>query len=1000
MSEQPILRVNAPQSSVSIQAPLRLRASRLTRIALSVTLLGGIALSSITGTGLFPLKNAGNLLASSAFADEITPHITQYTLPTGQNLFIKVDHSRPIVTIDTWVKTGSVNETPPINGVSHFLEHLLFKGTDTYKAGQIDRMLEARGSEFNAATSDDFTHFYITSATPYFSEALKLHADMMVNAAVPETELKPERKVVQEEINRANDNPDRLLYIEMAKLMYGTHGYGYDTLGPKENIATIPREKIMDYYHYWYQPKNFNTVVVGDVDPEQVKAMIEKAFPGPSYQMPQNYSHPTVGAVQPPSGLQVKVVENPNITQAYIGIGLLGPAQQVPDDVYALDIATLVLGSGKSSRLYDALVEKNSLATSVDAGNNTQKYAGLVLVNAEAKPDNRMKVVQGILKQLESLRQKGITQEELDKAKTQYLKAFVFENETTDGTSSSIGYNVTIGSLDDYLNHVANVRKVTLEQVQTALNKYLDLNKAVLVELLPATLKADPVKEKADLTDALNKSIAALNTTPPELGNKTEDNGSLKQTHGATAAEAAKSDDADSTAPQKKVLPNGLTLIMQPLKDSQTVAVKVFAHGGDGVETKPGLASLMASTMMQGTHSRSAEAISQELESKGMSLSVSSDDDYVELTGNAIEEDFGSLFNVLEDVLSDPTFTDAQINKKKTQIKQAIDASRDTPSAVAFENLTLALYPHHPYGNQGKRVEAALPGISRSDVENYYHRIMVPSNMIVSLVGHFDPATATNYFASLKAPTATTPTAKKPAPIVIAPVPAIPKDVVVTEEKPSLSATWMALGWLAPPIRDQKDYAALKVMNTMIGTGMTSRLFVDLREKQGLAYVVGSMYPSRKEKSRFVLYIGTDPVNTDKVKAGFKDEIERIRTVAVTEDELKTAKSKLIGGFALAHDTNVNQAYYLGLYETIGVGFGFDRTYPDLINKVTAADIQRVANTYLGGPSVFSIIQPGKTATASKKEADEPAKPITPTLKNPPKNPPHGPAKASISPKH
>ncbi len=634
-------------------------------------------------------------LAPFALAESITPQVIEYKLPTGQTLYIKEDHSQPIVTIDTWVKTGSVNESDKINGVSHFLEHLLFKGTDQYKPGEIDRLLEARGSQFNAATSDDFTHYYITTATPYFEESLKLHANMMLNAAIPDGELPQERKVVQEEINRANDNPDRQLYVELAKLMYGTHGYSYDTLGPKENIANIPRESILSYYHYWYQPQNFNTIVVGDVNPEQVKKLVSQVFPAPPFQAPKGYKAPTVGPVQAPQVTQSKVLDNPNISQAYLALGFLGPAQQNPEEVYALDIAMLALGSGKSSRLYRALKEQKPLATSVSSGNYTQKYSGLVVINAEAKPENREAVKQEILGQLRTLKAQGITQDELNKAKTQYIKDFVFENESTSGTASSIGYNVTIGSLQDYQNHVSNVEKVTLDKVQAALNHYLDFNKAVMVELLPESLKANQKTE--------NDANLAL----------------LKETAQPAAVTAKPATQSESVAITKTVLPNGITFLSKPRKDSATVALKIFVKGGQGVETIPGTAALVSSLLMQGTQSRTAEQISRELESKGMALSVSADEDFIEITGNAIQEDLGELFTVLKDVLNHPVFAPNEITKKKEQLRQAIEANRDNPSAVAFENLSLALYPNHPYGNEGKRVEANLNKISRQDLLDY-----------------------------------------------------------------------------------------------------------------------------------------------------------------------------------------------------------------------------------------------------------------------------------------
>ncbi len=880
----------------------------------------------------------GGWWINPAQADSVIPKVETYTLPTGQTLYIKEDHSQPIVTIDTWVKTGSVNETDKINGVSHFLEHLLFKGTAQYKPGVIDRLLESKGSQFNAATSDDFTHYYITTATPYFQETLKLHADMLLNAAIPASELPQERKVVQEEINRANDNPDRQLYTELAKLMYGQHGYAYDTLGPKENIATIPRDSILEYYHYWYQPQNFNTIIVGDVNPEEAKKLVTEAFPKPPFLAPKNYQPPQIGLVQPPSAPQAKVLENPSITQTYFALGFLGPAQQKPDDVYALDIALLALGNGKSSRLYQALRETKPLANSVSAGNYTQKYSGLIVINAEAKPENRTAVKQEILKQLKQLKAHGITQAELAKAKNQYIKDFVFENESTDGTASSIGYNVTIGSLQDYLDHVSNVEKVTLDQVKDALNRYLNFNQAVMVELLPSSLKAN-LKTESSADVALLQTAESFPIVPSALTPK--------------ATEAIETAEADSTI-EKKTLSNGMTLISKPRKNSATVAIKLFIKGGQGVETTPGTASLVSALMMQGTPSRSAEAISRELESKGMSLTVSADDDFIEITGSAIREDLGELFAVLKDVLRNPLFAQDEISKKKEQIHQALAASRDNPSSLAFENLTTALYPHHPYGNEGKRVESSLDAITRQDLLDYYHLYFVPQNMVASVVGNFDQATLQNYLTSLYESC----TSCQRSLVSTSPVPALTESRTVTEEKPQLSATWLAQGWLVPPIRDQKDYVALKVLNSLLGTGMSSRLFVDLREKQGLAYVVGSLLPSREEKSRFVAYIGTDPANLSKVQNGFNHEITRLQNELVPDKELAEAKSKLRGSFSLAHNTNINQAYYLGFYEVVGAGYEFDKTYPALIEQVTPQDIQRVAKMVFSGPSVLSIVKP------------------------------------------
>lgn len=889
------------------------------------------------------------LLPSPAlvFAQAVTPRIVTYELPTGQMLYIKEDRSQPIVTIDTWVKTGSVNETERINGVSHFLEHLLFKGTEKYGTGEIDRILESRGAEFNAATSDDFTHYYITTATPYWEEAVSLHADMLLNATIPVPELTRERKVVQEEINRATDNPQRQMFIAMNELLYGNHGYALDTLGPKETIGSVPREDILAYYHYWYQPENFNTVIVGDVDPERVKQVVAQAFPKPPFTAPKQYTPPPVGKPTPPAKPQSKAMTNPNVSQAYFALAMLGPSLENPKDAYALDIAMLALGSGKSSRLYQALREQKPLATSVSAGNYTQKHSGLLFVTAEMQPGNREAVKQEIMTQLKRLKAQGITEEELKKAKTQYLNNFIFENETTDGVAQSIGYHVTLGSLQSYLDHVSNVEGVTLDQVDAALEQYLDFDSAVAVELMPnADAKALAAAERANLA-LLQKA-----SQPEPAGTRNQ-----------PSADEAK---APITI-TRTVLPNGLTLISKPLDDSATVAVKVFVKGGIGAEFVPGTATMTASTLMQGTAARSAEAISRELERRGMSLAVSADEDYIEVSGAAIQKDLGELLVILQDVLTRPAFEQAEIDKKKEQLRQAIAANRDTPSSIAFENLSLALYPMHPYGNVGKRVEDHLNLVTRQEILDYYHRYFQPENMVVTVVGNFDPAMVQNTFHALypasmqkpcPSPATGEPRAQDAASAGVPEVPPLEEEKVVEAVKSQLAAVWMAQGWLAPAIDSVDDYVALKVLNSLVGAGMSSRLFVDLREKQGLAYVVGSFFPTRQEDSRFVMYIGTDPVNTDKVRAGFTDEIKRLQAEAITERELAEAKSKLIGSYALSHDTNSTQAFYLGLYETLGAGYGFDRRYPELIEQVTADDIQRVAKKYFSRPGVVSIVKP------------------------------------------
>lgn len=886
-------------------------------------------------------------MAQTATSAEVHAEIHTYVLPSGQHLYVKEDHDQPIVTLDTWVTTGSVNEVTTNNGVSHFLEHLIFKGTDEYKTGEIDRLLESKGAKFNAATSDDFTHYYITTATPYFEEALKLHASMLNRATIPVDELNRERKVVQEEINRATDNPNHKRFDALSKLLYGNHGYGLDTLGPKSNIANIPREAILGYYQHWYQPKNFHTVIVGDVNPEQVKVWVEKLFSSTASATTGTALTEKVGQYTPPvvnapvfgSVPKTKVIIDPSVTQSYLTLGIPGPSIEQREDVFPLDVAMNVLGAGKSSRLYSVLHEEKPMVLSVSSGNMTQKYSGILFVDAEMKPENRAAVKDEILKQLNRLKKEGVTPEELTKAKTQAIKDFIFHNEATEGVANTIGYNVSIGKLTDYTDYVNNIQKVTQADVIKALNTYLDFKKAILVELLPPT-KTPVAKLESDNLKWLSSANKSTSSPTPKPSTS-----NLAIVNKAT--------------PQKEVLANGLTLITKPLKDSNTVAFKIFVKGGQSVEPTPGLSSLTADLLMTETQGRTRSQINEELEARGMNLSVDSHEDYIEVSATSISEDFGELFVILQDVLKNPTFNPTELEKQKTLLRQSILANQDNPSSIAMENFTDGVYPNHPYGNVGKRIEPHLKDISQESVRAFYQSQFQPQNMIVSVVGNFDPNTVKNYLKSampalaMSANNSPSNATAKPL-LSLAP---ITKQTVIDEHKPIKGATWIVKGWQVPAIGN-RDYAALKILNSYLGTGMSSQLFVNLREKQGLAYVVSSAYPTLAQAGHFFMFIGTDPKNRETVLKGFETEIDQLKTTAISPEALKAAKDKMIGGFALAHETNANQAFYLGFYETMGVGYQFDAQYPSLLEKVTSADIQKVAQTYFSQPNVLSIVSP------------------------------------------
>ena len=292
-----------------------------------------------------------------------------FKLDNGHTVIIKEVHDNPIVTIDTWIKTGSINENDKNNGVAHFLEHLFFKGTKKYPTGQFDRILESKGAVTNAATSKDFTHYYITIPSRYFMTAMELHADMLLHPLIPRKELEKERKVVLEEIAKTQDSTESRLYEQMNEKFYSIHPYKRKVIGTKQVIETIPREEILEFYNQWYRPSNMITVVVGDVNTQDALNMVKKEFVMeekekvklPDYKMDKNIEK------------QQEIITKDNVKTGYLMIGFRGVKAADKKEQYALDVLATILGDGRSSKLYHVIKDQKQLAYSISSGHSSMK---------------------------------------------------------------------------------------------------------------------------------------------------------------------------------------------------------------------------------------------------------------------------------------------------------------------------------------------------------------------------------------------------------------------------------------------------------------------------------------------------------------------------------------------------------------------------------------------------------------------------------------------------
>ena len=847
------------------------------------------------------------------FANTVWASNTEvYKLNNGQTVVIQEVKSNPIVTIDTWIKTGSIDEDDSNNGVAHFLEHLFFKGTKKHEPGEFDKILETKGAITNAATSKDFTHYYITLPSKDFDLAMELHADMLLNPLIPRNEMEKERKVVLEEINKDYNSPDKILYENLVSLMYTNHPYKRRVIGKSEIIETITREKILEFYNTHYSPSNMVTVVVGDVDTTHALDKIKEVF-NKNYTKSEKNIYPKEQQLKE----QKKKVEYIDTQSGYMMIGFRGTS--ITDkDSYAMDVLSTILGEGRSSVLYQVLKEKKRIAFSIYAGNSTFKDDGIFYINAKFEPEKCKNVQDTIFEEIKRIQQNGVTDEQLKLAKNIIERNTYYSRESVSNISNEIGYTMALtNDIKFYDHYINNIKQVTKEDVKKAAEKYLGIDKSAVSIILPETSKDIPIANVKN-TDSSAKLISQNSQT------------------------------------QKYELSNGSTLLYTPNTFNDIIAISIMAKGGKLLENKPGISNLTAAAMTKGTKNYSPLELSQTLEDNGIKINPSSGTDTFAISVLTTKDEYDKTLELLNEIVNNSTFDEIELSKIKSDTLNKIKSNKDIPLQVALEKYRELIFQNSPYTISANVLEKNIPNITRDEILGYYKKIFTPENIVISINGNVDKDKTIKEFNKIFPPQNIT--QKFNYEKYNSTIPYITSKREDLQKMTSTQTAWIMLGWQTSGILNKKDYATLEVIDSLLGSGMSSRLFKNLREKQGLAYQLGSGYSPHVLRGSFVLYIGTNPNTLEQSKQGLFEEIKRLKTEYVSDKELSDAKEKLIGNYIIGLETNSDKASAVGSAEVLGQGYEFIDKYVELINSVTDSDIIQVANKYFNDNYVLSIV--------------------------------------------
>ena len=448
------------------------------------------------------------LSATTAFSLEEGLSVT--TLPSGQKVIIKEVHDNAIVKIDTWINTGSINEDDKTNGISHFLEHLFFKGTQKYPTGSFDKILDSKGALVNAATSKDYTHYYIEIPSKYFDLAMELHSDMLQNPMIPRKELEKERNVVIEEISKTKDSPLNRVFDNIYLILYekSNHPYKRNVIGTKELIQSVTREEILDYFNRFYTPDAYTTVIVGDVKKEDALKKTASLFNQPKRKQ-EKVKYP---AIKPLDKIERRY-DSMDINKNHTMIAFLAPKYKDLKDNYPLDVLATMLSNGKSSILNQSLRENKELVLSASAGNYSQKDSGMFYIYVTYEPNKEEDIECAIIEELQKIQNGEFDDNLVQKAKNQIKTDTYYQRESISNISDDLGYDFTFANdLNHYENYLNYISKVTKEDIIHAAKKYLTLDKYAL-----STVRANNYKPISNVRETkINsepKLIQELNNT-------------------------------------------------------------------------------------------------------------------------------------------------------------------------------------------------------------------------------------------------------------------------------------------------------------------------------------------------------------------------------------------------------------------------------------------------------------------------------------------------------
>ena len=850
--------------------------------------------------------------------------VQKYYLDNGLKVFLKEDSHSPVSSIFVWVNTGSAYENDNQRGLAHVHEHMIFKGTDNLKVGEISRQLEAHGGEVNAFTSFDETVYYTTISNEFIDVGLNILSDCMSNATFDEEELSKELEVILEEIKRGNDSPSNCLSEMMFKHTFSSSTYGLPIIGTPESVKSFKRSDVKGFYDKWYQAENMHLVVVSGAKSDDVKLKIEKVF---NKIRQDKVEKPKFIENENVLGLQINT-EFHEVNEVYFAFSFKSK-KAIDKDSAVLDIVSHILGSGTSSLLYKELKEDLSLVTSIYSSNYSMRHSGVFMITGTFLNDNINEVIKEVCLKIQQICNLDFDLAQIERAKNSILSDDLHENETVQGQAQSIGYLESLtGDIESKKIYLERIKEITPEEISKVASSLFTLENLNLNLIFPKKIKFENDKHLKKMM------LDIFNITPHPC---------IKDLSSYVSKDYSISKIVHNK-PTRVRLDCGADLLVLQNTKTPLFSLRSVSMGGLRQEDKTsnGKFSILAELFERGSKNFSKDQLSMKTELLASDIEGYSGKNTLGLKLLGPSANLQELIEIYSDVISNPLFIEKELEIVKRDTMSYLNRKKQNYAALTADKFYEKLFPNHPYSMSQYGTEESLDNISQDNISKAYRETITKNNLLFSAVGNFDldqlvECLNSNLnisdedFLNIKDSNFTP----------------IKEDQNFETKLGDKQQSHIMIGTYAPSMESQDQYA-FQVMNSCL-SGMGGRLFLELRDRKSLAYTVSSFYSPSPTIGHFGVYIGCSPEKKDESIEAINREISKLVTDGITSSEIERSKNYLIGrnDISLQRNASINARISQGCFFGLGPEEPFE--FSSKIRNVTLEEVNKVILKYLSG---------------------------------------------------